>query len=75
MQSICYLSKLFEENYEQKTFRNFKLDKNNSYLFKNFILNQTYYMNILATNQKTGEIIAFKPIILEKKVYLILKTS
>ena len=67
MQSICYLSKLFEENYEQKTFRNFKLDKNNSYLFKNFILNQTYYMNILATNQKTGEIIAFKPIILEKK--------
>ena len=67
MQSICYLSKLFEENYEQRTFRNFKLDKNNSYLFKNFILNQTYYMNILATNQKTGEIIAFKPITLEKQ--------
>ena len=73
MQSICYLSKLFKENYEQRTFRNFKLDKNNSYLFKNLILNQTYYMNILATNQKTGEIIAFKPIILEKKNVFTLK--
>ena len=31
MQSICYLSKLFGENDEQITYRNFKLDKNNLY--------------------------------------------
>ena len=69
MQSICYLSKLFEENEEQRTFKNFKLDKNNSYFIKDINLNQTYYLNILARNHRTGEIIAFRPIILEKKSF------
>ena len=62
MNSICYLSRLIPN--EKKVFRieSMAVENKTSLILKNLIPGNRYYINVLAQNLKTKELIAFHPI-------------
>jgi hypothetical protein len=70
MNSICYLTKKYEFIEQQKLYRNFTIttDKNNNQIeIQNLDRNQDYYINVLITNKKTGQIFALDPLQLKPR--------
>ena len=64
MESTCYLTKLMYKEEKDKKYKYLKThyDKdNNVILVKGFKAGRTYYMNILAKNEYTGEVITYNP--------------
>jgi hypothetical protein len=65
MNSICYLSKKYDYIQENKLYQNYTITINNN---KNLIqidnleTGQIYYLNVLITNKKTGQIFSLDPI-------------
>ena len=66
MESTCYLTKLQQSNQNKKyDYLNIKYDKKtNSFYIKGFESGKVYYMNILAKNEITGEVITYKPVMI-----------
>ncbi len=74
LDNICYLSQVLNRNFSVLNFtdilkgniinviRNIDLDFNNEYILINLGPEQTIYLNILARNLKTNELIAYIPI-------------
>ena len=65
MESTCYLTKLIQrkEKNNEYSYLKTKFDsKNNILNVKGFLDGKTYYINILAKNEYTGEVITYKPI-------------
>ena len=65
MDSICYLSKKMEYIEQQKLYANYTININknkNEIENNNLDKNQNYYMNVLITNKKTGQIFALEPL-------------
>ena len=65
MGSICFLSKKYEYIQEKQLYNNYtiNIDKNrNKIEIKNLDKNQNYYMNVLISNKRTGEIFALDPL-------------
>ena len=60
MDSICFLTKKYDELKKEKQNYEIKI-KNNKIQISGLTLNKYYYMNILATNTKTGEIFSLDP--------------
>ena len=71
MESTCYLTKLAQK-YEKHNYYNYlttNYDKKANVLnVKGFKGGKTYYMNILAKNEYTGEAISYKPIMIETSI-------
>ena len=63
MESVCYLIRFFDNVDPKRTYRNININKNNEINIKEIKKGQTYYVNILAKNIETNEIISFKPIV------------
>ena len=63
MESVCYLTRYFDKVDPKKFFRNVNINKNNEISIKDIKKGQSYYVNILAKNSKTNELITFKPIV------------
>ena len=74
LDNICYLSQILNRNYNLSfteaidgyiisVVRNIILDDNNEYLVYNLGPEQIIYMNVLARNVKTNELIAYVPLI------------
>ena len=63
MDSVCYLIRFFDNVDPKRTYRNININKNNEINLKDIKKGQTYYVNILAKNIETNEIISFKPIV------------
>ena len=64
MESTCFLTKLMQNKDYQKQYSYLKTNydkKNNVLNVEGFLGDKTYYINILAQNQLTGEIITYKP--------------
>ena len=64
MESTCYLIKLKQKNINKKH-ENIEInfdEKNRMFKITGLEGGKEYYMNILATNENTGEIITYKPI-------------
>ena len=77
MESTCYLSKLIQNNQNNK-FEYLKINydkKNNEFKVNGLKAGKAYYMNILGRNIKTGEIITYKPIMvvlsMKAKIFII----
>ena len=71
MESTCYLTKLIQDKERNNKYKYIKTNydkKNNNFNAKGFKNGKTYYMNILAKNEYTGEIITFKPVMIEISV-------
>jgi hypothetical protein len=67
MESTCYLSKLYQKRESNEISENLKYNydkKTNSINVYGLLPGKTYYMNILAKNEYTGETITYKPIVL-----------
>ena len=62
MGSVCYLTRYIDEVDPSKRFRDIKLVNNKEYTTPNLDYRETYYINILARNPTSGEIITFNPI-------------
>ena len=62
MESVCYLSSNFDFVDPLKYYRDVTLNKNNKIAVR-LNKNTEYYVNILAQNIKTNEMITFKPIV------------
>ena len=62
MESVCYLSSNFDFVDPLQYYRDVKLNKNNQIAVR-LNRNTEYYVNILAQNIKTNEMITFKPIV------------
>ena len=62
MESVCYLSSNFDFVDPLKYYRDVSLNKNNKISVR-LNKNTEYYVNILAQNIKTNEMITFKPIV------------
>ena len=68
MESTCYLIKLIENKERNNEYKYIKTNydkENNNFNVKGLKNGKTYYMNILAKNEHTGEIITFKPVMIE----------
>ena len=66
MESTCYLTKLQQSN-QNKKFDYLKINydkKKNSFYVKGFETGKIYYVNILAKNERTGEVITYKPVMI-----------
>ena len=63
MESVCYLIRFFDNVDPKRNYRNININKNNEINIKEIKKGQTYYVNILAKNLETNEIISFKPIV------------
>jgi hypothetical protein len=66
MESICYLTKL-EQNNGINKFEDLKIQYNeeeNTFKVEGLNLGKPYYMNILGKNTITGEIITYKPVMI-----------
>ena len=64
MGSICYLSKKYEFIEQQNLYQNYTINvnkKKNQVEIKNLDKTQYYYINVLITNKKTGQIFALDP--------------
>jgi len=64
MGSICYLSKKYEYIKQQNLYQNYTINVNknkNQIEIKNLDKTQNYYINVLITNKKTGQILALDP--------------
>lgn len=61
MESVCYLSEMSKDTQQKKLYKNIKI-KNGKIIVKGLKSGQSYYVNILAENPKTKELITFKPI-------------
>ena len=78
LDNICYLSQVLNTNYSSlnltevlkgniiNVIRNIKLDINNEYVLINLGPEQTIYLNILARNLKTNELIPYSSVSLLK---------
>ena len=67
MESTCYLTKLIQRKEKNNEYSYLKTNydsKNHILSVKGFLSGKTYYMNILAENEYTGEVITFKPIMI-----------
>ena len=65
MNSICYLSRKYEYIEQQKLYKNYTINiyKNkNKIEIKNLDRTKNYYINVLITNKKTGQIFALEPL-------------
>jgi len=65
MNSICYLTKKYEYINQQNLYKNYTIttNKNNNQIeIQNLDRNQYYYINVLITNKKTGQIFALEPL-------------
>ena len=65
MGSICFLTKKIEYIEEKKSLANYNININknkNEIEISNLDKNQNYYMNVLVTNQKTGQVFALDPL-------------
>jgi len=65
MGSICFLTKKIEYIEEKKSLANYNININknkNEIEISNLDKNQNYYMNVLITNQKTGQVFALDPL-------------
>ena len=72
MSSTCYLTKLSQnkEKYEKYNYIKTNYDKeNNIFDVKGFKGGKTYYANILAKNEYTGEIITYKPFMFQTSIF------
>ena len=70
MNSICYLTKKYEYIEQQKLYKNYTIttNKNNNQIeIQNLDKNQFYYINVLVTNKKTGQIFALDPLQIKPK--------
>ena len=70
MNSICYLTKKYEYINQQKLYQNYTITTNkynNEIEIQNLDRNQYYYINVLITNKKTGQIFALDPLQLKPK--------
>ena len=70
MNSICYLTKKYEFINQQKLYQNYTIttNKNNNEIeIQNLDSNQNYYINVLITNKKTGQIFALDPLQLKPR--------
>ena len=66
MGSTCYLTKLQQKNSHEYDYLTTSYDKKNNILkAKGFLPGKNYYLNILAKNNYTGEIITYKPMIIK----------
>ena len=64
MESTCYLTKLQQKD-NNKKYENLEInfdDKNKIFKIKGMEGGKEYYMNILAKNKNTGEVITYKPV-------------
>ena len=64
MESICFMTKLEQNNVNNK-FENLDIQyikEKNSFNIKGLEGGKTYYMNVLAKNGRNGEIITYKPV-------------
>ena len=75
MGSICFLAKKYEDIMKKNLYNNYKIaiDKNNNKIDINKLNKKTnYYLNVLITNRKTGQIFAMEPIeILPNKIFTV----
>ena len=65
MGSVCYLSKKLEIIESQNLYQNYTIDINqndNTIEISNLDKNKNYYMNVLITNIKTGQLLALDPL-------------
>ena len=65
MNSICYLSRKYEYIEQQKLYINYTININknkNKIEIKNLDRTKNYYINVLITNKKTGQIFALEPL-------------
>ncbi len=69
MESTCYLTKLIQKNESNKIdYLKIKFDeKTNSININGFLKEKIYYLNILAKNERTGEAVTYKPIMINTK--------
>ena len=67
MESTCYLTKLIQNKERNNKYKYIKTnyDKKNNFNIKGLKRGKTYYMNILAKNEHTSEIITFKPVMID----------
>ena len=75
MNSICYLTKKYEFINQQKLYQNYTIttNKNNNEIeIQNLDSNQNYYINVLITNKKTGQIFALDPLQLKPKKKIVI---
>ena len=74
MNSICYLSRKYDYIQENNLYKNYtiSLNKNkNEIQIDNLAKNEVYYLNVLVTNKKTGQIFALEPLQIKmNKVYV-----
>ena len=67
MESTCYLTKLMYKEEKDKKYKYLKTkyDKDTNVLsIKGFKAGRTYYINILAKNEYTGEVITYNPVMI-----------
>ena len=67
MESTCYLTKLIQRKEKNNEYSYLKTNydsKNHILNVKGFLSGKTYYLNILAKNEYTGEVITYKPIMI-----------
>ena len=62
MGSVCYLTRYIDEVDPRKIYRDIRLINNKEYTTPTLDYRETYYINILARNSISGEIISFNPI-------------
>ena len=74
LDSICYLSRHFFKNEENKMFKNIQVS-NDKIEIKNLEKNKIAYINILIKNTKTGELITFNHIAVDTKYVFDLKSG
>jgi len=64
MESTCYLTKLIQNKNHDHDYITTNLNKEtNTMTVEGLIAGKTYYMNILTTNELSGEVITYKPIV------------
>ena len=76
MESTCYLTKLKQKREIKNEFNylNVEINQENKIIkISGFNIGETYYINILAKNELTGEIITYRPIIMN--TYTEIKTA
>ena len=76
MESTCYLTKLKQKREIKNEFNylNVEINQENKIIkISGFNIGETYYINILAKNELTGEIITYRPIIMN--TYAEIKTA
>ena len=62
MGNICYLSRLIPNNEEVFKLQSLSIENKNALIISDLLPGKTYYINVLAQNIKTKELITFHPI-------------